>query len=72
MLWPHRVCWGIPFPFHPTSSVPSPYHRPTIAATSSDFVLKSEDAVAMVLSWYGVGTAMVGIICGHGGSDGRA
>ena len=45
---------------HPLfSSVPSPYHRRTWAASCSDFVTKSEDAVELVRRWYGDGTSMV-------------
>jgi|GEM_PF-4370341 len=38
-----------------TWAVPTQYHRPTRAASSSDFVLKSEQSVAMVGRWYGAG-----------------
>ena len=44
----------------PTIALPTPYQLNTIAAISSDFVLKSEDAVAMVRRWYGDGTEEVG------------
>lgn len=54
------------------STPPPPYHRRTNAAISSDFRTKSEDIAAMVLSWYGDGTTMVGVICVRGGADGRA
>ena len=39
-----------------TWAVPTQYHRPTRVASSSDFVLKSEHAVAMVGRWYGAST----------------
>ena len=34
---------------------PTPYQRRTTATASSNFAAKFEDAVAVVLSWYGVG-----------------
>ncbi|GEM_PF-7126475 len=43
----------------PTITLPTPYHRRTIVAASSDFSAKSEDAVKLVRRWYGVGVAMV-------------
>ena len=45
--------------------VPSPYHRRTCAASCSDFVAKSEDALEEVRRWYGAGTAMVACSLGH-------
>ena len=35
----------------PTIALPSPYQRPTWAASSSDFVTKSEDEAAQVGRW---------------------
>ena len=45
----------------PTVGTPysPPYHRRTWAASCSDFVTKSEDAVELVRRWYGDGTSMV-------------
>ena len=43
-----------------TTSTPSPYHRPTCAASCSDFVAKSEDEATLVRRWYGPGAALNG------------
>ena len=46
-------------PFAPTNAPPSSYQRPTNATVSWDFNAKSQDTVAQVRGWYGVGRAMV-------------
>ena len=44
----------------PYKSTPTPYQHRTCAASSSDFVTKSEDALEEVRRWYDDGTAQVG------------
>ena len=59
---------GVPTPSIHVFAIPSPYLRRTCAASSSDFVAKSEHEAAQVRRRYGEGTEEV-LRIGESGDD---